>query len=113
MYRRRLRGEIVMNRTQRIWRRCAATLAALAAVTTWAGWAPAAFAAPVPPPGTGDARRGDPFAPAHTATVGGVHGWQIILVAIGAVLAGAVLAVLYDRARAARQARVTAHISRA
>ena len=31
------------------------------------------------------------------ATVGGVHGWQIILVAIGAVLAGAVLAVLYDR----------------
>jgi uncharacterized integral membrane protein len=45
--------------------------------------------------------------------VGGVHGWQIILVAIGAVLAGAVLAVLYDRARAARQARVTAHISRA
>ena len=33
----RLRGEIVMNRTQRIRRRCAAILAALAAATTWAG----------------------------------------------------------------------------
>jgi hypothetical protein len=109
-------GEIVMNRTQRIRRRCAATLAALAAATTattGAGWAPATFAAPVPPPGTGDAGRGDPFAPAHTATVGGIHGWQIILIAIGAVLAGAVLAVLHDRTRAARQARLTAHITRA
>ena len=93
-----------MNRTQRIRRRCAAILAALAAATTWAGGAPAAFAAPVPPPGTGGAGRGGPLAPAHTATMGGVHGWQAILIAIGAVLAGAVLAVLYDRARAARQA---------
>ena len=88
---------------------CAAIAAALAAATTWAGWAPAAFAAPVPPPGTGDAGRGDPFA----ATVGGIDGWQIILIAIGAVPAGAVLAVLYDRARAARRARVTAYITRA
>jgi uncharacterized integral membrane protein len=45
--------------------------------------------------------------------MGGIHGWQAILIAIGAVLAGAVLAVLYDRARAARQDRVTAHITRA
>jgi hypothetical protein len=101
-----------MNRTQRIRRRCAAILAALAAVT-WAGGAPAAFAAPVPPPGTSGARRGGPLAPAHTAAMGGIHGWQAILIASGAVLAGAVLAVLYDRARAARHERVTAHVTRA
>ena len=101
-----------MNRTQRIRRRCAAILAALAAAT-WAGGAPAAFAAPVPPPGTSDGRRGGPLAPAHTAAMGGIHGWQAILIAIGAVLAGAVLAVLYDRARAVRHERVTAHVTRA
>ena len=102
-----------MNRTQRTRRRCAAILAALAAATTWAGGAPAAFAAPVPPPGTTDAGRGRPPAPAHAGTMGGIHGWQAILITIGAVLAGAVLAVLYDRARAARQERVTAHATRA
>jgi hypothetical protein len=98
-----------MNRTQRIRRRCAAILAALAAAI-WAGGAPAAFAAPVPPPGTLDARRGGPLAPAHTAAMGGIHGWQAILIAIGAVLAGAVLAVLYDRG-AGRTAR-TGHRAR-
>jgi uncharacterized integral membrane protein len=44
--------------------------------------------------------------------LGGIHAWQAILIAIGAVLAGAVLAVLYDRVRAARQGRVTAHATR-
>ena len=102
-----------MNRTQRTRRRCAAILAALAAAATWAGGAPAALAAPVPPPGTTDAGRGGPPAPAHAGTMGSIHGWQAILIAIGAVLAGAVLAVLYDRARAARQERVTAHVTRA
>ena len=102
-----------MNRTQRTRRRCAAILAALVAATTWAGGAPAAFAAPVPPPGATEAGRGGPSAPAHAGTMGGIHAWQAILIAIGAVLAGAVLAVLYDRARAARQERVTAHVTRA
>ena len=100
-----------MNRTQRIRRRCAAILAALAAAT-WAGGAPAAFAAPVPPPGTRHVGRDAPSAPAYTATLGGIHAWQAILIAVGAVLAGAVLAVLYDRVRAARQGRVTAHATR-
>jgi len=106
-------GEIVVTRTQRIRRRCVASLAALTAAATWAGGAPAAFAAPVPPPGTGGAGGGVPLAPAHTATFAGIHGWQAILIVIGAVLAGAVLAVLYDRARAARQERVGTHITRA
>jgi hypothetical protein len=106
-------GEIVVTRTQRIRRRCAAVLAALTAAATWAGGAPAAFAAPAPPAGTGDVGGDVPQAPAHTATLGGIHAWQAILIAIGAVLAGAVLAVLYDRVRAARQGRVTAHTTRA
>ena len=105
-------GEIVVTRTQRIRRRCAAILAALTAAATWAGGAPAASAAPVPPPGAGDEGRDVPQAPAHTATLGGIHAWQAILIAIGAVLAGAVLAVVYDRVRAARQGRVAAHATR-
>jgi hypothetical protein len=106
-------GEIVVARTQRIRRRCAAILAALTAVATWAGEAPAAFAAPVLPAGAGDAGRDVPPAPAHTATLGGILSWQAILIAVGAVLAGAVLSVLYDRVRATRQGRVTAHTTRA
>jgi len=106
-------GEMVVTRTQRIRRRGAAILAVLTAAVTWAGGVPAAFAAPVPPPGTSDAGRDVPTAPAHTATLGGIHGWQAMLIAIGAVLAGAVLAVLYDRVRAARQGRVSAHTTRA
>jgi len=103
-----------MSRTQRIRRRCLVILAALAAAMSWAGAAaPAAFAHPVPPPGTGDAGRDVPLGPAHAPAVAGMPGWQIILIAIGATLAGAVLAVIYDRARAVRQARVTAHITRA
>jgi hypothetical protein len=104
-------GEIVVTSTQRIRRRCAAILAALTAAATRAGGAPAAFAAPVPPPGTSDVGRDVPLVPAHTATLGGIHSWQVILIAIGAVLAGAVLAVVYDRVRAARQARVTADVT--
>jgi hypothetical protein len=101
-----------MTRTQRIRRRGMAVLVMLAAATIWTGGAaPAAFAQPVPPPGTGDTGTDVPPAPAQTATVAGMHGWQIMLIAIGAVLAGAVLAVVYDRVRAARRARVTAHVT--
>jgi hypothetical protein len=34
---------------------------------------------------------------------GGMAGWQIALIAVGAALLGAVVAVLLDRARAARR----------
>ena len=101
-----------MNGTQRTRRRCAAIVAALAAAATWVGGTPSAFAAPIPPPGTTDSGRGG-SPTAHAGTMGGIYGWQALLIAIGAVLAGAVLAVLYDRARAARQDRVTAHVTRA
>jgi hypothetical protein len=103
---------MAMNGTRRIRRRCLAVLIALAAAMTWTGGAAApAFARSVPPPGSGGPERDVPLAQAHAATVAGMQGWQIILIAIGAVLAGAVLAVVYDRARAARRARVTAHVT--
>jgi hypothetical protein len=38
-------------------------------------------------------------------TGGGMPGWQITLIAVGAALAGAAMAVLLDRAWAARKAR--------
>jgi hypothetical protein len=64
--------------------------------------APAAFAVPPPP---------EPAAPApvtvHTVVTGGMPGWQITLIAVGAALLAAALAVLLDRAWAARR-RATA-----
>ena len=98
-------------------RRVAGVLAGLACA--WLGLAmaaPAAFAVthpgpgpagyvtpgapgyPVPPPGP-------PLGPVqvHTVVVGGMPGWQIALIAIGAALLAAITAVLADRAWAARR----------
>ena len=49
---------------------------------------------------------GGPAVPApavRVVTVGGMAGWQIALIAVGAALAAAVAAVVLDRARAARK----------
>ena len=86
-----------MNHLQRI----------LAAVVTLAGavlalaTAPAAFAKPLPPPDccTSGAANGS----VTVVAGGGMPGWQITLIAVGAALAGAALAVLLDRAWAARK----------
>jgi hypothetical protein len=88
-------------------RRLACTLTGLAAaLAAAAAGAPAAFAQPHPPPGPLYARFGpiDPAIPAHThaAVTGGLEGWQITLIAVGAVILGVIVAVLLDRARAAR-----------
>jgi hypothetical protein len=71
----------------------------------------------VPPPGVASRLQGPPgLAPArphptvahlHAAVTGGMPGWQITVIAIGAALLAAVLAVLLDRMWAARR-RVTA-----
>ena len=58
-----------------------------------------AMAAQVPPPGGGEGIQPAPLPPA----AGGMPGWQIILIAVGAALVAAVLAVLADRARSARR----------
>ena len=92
-----------MNRTRQLHpiRRLASTLAALAtALLAATAAAPAAFALPVPPVGGGDGT----VAPPPTGQVaGGMPGWQIALIAIGAAVVAAAVAVLLDRARATRR----------
>jgi hypothetical protein len=111
-----------MNRIRHI-RHVATALAGLACA--WLGIvvaAPAAFAVPVPPSGSGSAditlpaeppgwNKHPPLSPAHihypvrvpTVVIGGMPGWQIALIAIGAALIAASAAVLADRAWAARR----------
>jgi hypothetical protein len=80
----------------------------LAAVLTLAGaglalaTAPAALARPLPPPDCCVSGRAAD-APVTVITGGGMPGWQVTLVAAGAALAGAALALLLDRARVARK----------
>ena len=118
-----------MNATQYI-RRFAATVAGLAgALLAFAAAAPAAFASGQPPPLPPPIREKHPPLPSghvggpvlgpnragyplishvHTVVTGGMPGWQITLIAVGAALLAATVAVLLDRARAARQKTITA-----
>jgi hypothetical protein len=87
-------------------RRAAAVLAAVTCgLLAWAAAVPAAFAQPKP---IGDGGTGPvtPVPPAivHVISTGGMAGWQITLIAVGAALAGAAAVLLIDRARATRQA---------
>jgi hypothetical protein len=85
------------------WRRIAVVFAGLgatvAALATFAGAASAA---------TGMIPAGDDTAPVGitpavtTVVAGGMPGWQIALIAVGAALVAAAVAVLLDRARHAR-----------
>jgi hypothetical protein len=92
-----------MNRIYRICsiRRFAGALAGLAAALVALGAAaPAALAVNVPPPAMSG---GAPVPPAPVSVVAtGMPGWQITLIAIGAALLAATLAVLLDRTRAKR-----------
>jgi hypothetical protein len=86
-------------------RRIAGTLAGLAcACLALAVAAPAAFAMTVPPFGVSGAvtTPAPPPVQVHTVVVGGMAGWQIALIAVGAALVAATIAVLLDRARTAR-----------
>ena len=99
-----------MNHIRRI-RRIAGVLAGLP--FAWLGLAaaaPAAFAMIVPGPGGSGSVAPAPRARTvtHTLVVGGMPGWQIALIAIGAAVLAAALSVLADRARAARRQAVTA-----
>ena len=92
---------------RRILRSATATATAVlaAAVTTLVASAPAAFATRVPPPGMGDP--GTQVAPPLVHTLGGMPGWQITLIAVGASLLAAVMAVLLDRMWTARRSQLT------
>jgi hypothetical protein len=88
-----------MNNTRRT-RRLAAAVCALLLALFGASPAIAAIAS-VP-------HYGQPVVPrakalAHTVTVGGMPGWQITLIAVGAALLAAIVAVAADRALAARR----------
>jgi len=104
-----------MNRHHHI-RRLVRILAGLAgAFVAFGVAAPAAFARVVPVPG--GASRFEPAtvvpapyhapAPAHVAVTIGMPGWQIALIAAGAAILAATLAVLLDRARSARRLTTT------
>ena len=88
-----------------------AGLAGLAAALVAFGATPAFASLPVPDPG-GPAGAPAPPAPpvvqVHTIVVGGMPGWQITLIAVGAALLAATVAVLAYRARAARRGAITA-----
>jgi hypothetical protein len=105
-----------MNRIHHI-RRLAAALAGLAGTLLAFGAAPA-FAMP-PPPGPGGPAgapapvapgwyKHPPLQPVHTAVIGGMPGWQIALIAIGAALLAATAAVLAYRAWTGRGKPATA-----
>ena len=98
-----------MNRIKQI-RRMAGVLAGLACA--WIGAAavaPSAFATFAPPDqGAGFVSTKPAPAATQTLVVGGMPGWQITLIAVGAALVAAAIAVLLDRARAARRTAITA-----
>ena len=117
-----------MNRFRIIIGRLAVILGGLtgALLAFWSGSGPAAMAAslggaphgrpgltygqpglPSPPPGPPGWNKHPPLpAHAHTLAASGMPGWQITLIAVGAALLAAALAVTAYRMRAARQ-RVT------
>jgi hypothetical protein len=88
-------------KSHRTIRRLACILAGLATAALALGAAsPAAFAYRLPPhPGSGSPAG----TPAYIVATGGMPGWQITLIAAAAAVLAAVLAVLLDRARTARQ----------
>jgi hypothetical protein len=90
--------EIIMTRI----RRCLTALAGLCcALLLGAATAPAALAT-LPPPDPNPAWVVTPPT-VHTIVAGGMPGWQITLIAVGAALAAAVIAVMLDRTRTARR----------
>ena len=82
-------------------RRFACIVAGLtAALLALSAGAPAAFAYVLPPPGGSGGTLGPP---PRAIVTGGTPGWQITPIATGTALLTAALAVLLDRARAARR----------
>src|SRR5215470_6041938 len=96
-------GKLIMRNFQRI-RRLAGLLAGVAgSAAAFVIAAPAAFAfVPPPEPAGGPGTATQPPVQVHVVT-GGMPGWQITLIAIGAALVAAAIAVLLDRARLARR----------
>jgi hypothetical protein len=83
----------------------AALAAPASALLAFAVAAPAALAQPFPPRPPGWDKH--PPLPVHAIVIGGTPGWQIALIAAGAALLAATVAVFLDRAWAARRKVIT------
>ena len=83
----------------RYWRRIAIVLTGLGVSLAALAGAASAATTMLPAPESG----GGPAAPVPPVVAGGMPGWQIALIAVGAALAAAVVAVLLDRARPGRR----------
>jgi hypothetical protein len=102
-----------MSHIHRIRRIVGVLTGLAAAVVAAVAVAPAAFAAQVPP---GPLSRYEqvvpatkhPPVPAHAVSIG-MPGWQIALIAVGAAIVAAALAVLFDRLWAARRHPTPTH----
>jgi hypothetical protein len=64
---------------------------------------PAGFVQPYPYPPSGELSRFEPVAHHFNGVTGGMTGWQVALIAVGAAIMGALLALLVERARATRR----------
>jgi hypothetical protein len=97
-----------MNQLRRIFAVVAALAGGILALAS--ATAAPAFAMRVPPPGERGSGTGPPVlvTPVHVIAGGGMPGWQITLIAVGAALVAAVAAVLLDRVWAARKAHAPA-----
>ena len=98
-----------MNPIRRLGVALAAPAGLAGAQLTFAAVAPAAPARPFPPRPPGwNKHPPPPGAGIHIVVVGGMPGWQIALIAIGAALLAATAAVLADRAWTTRRKTITA-----
>jgi ABC-type Na+ efflux pump permease subunit len=88
--------EDIMHRT----RTAACLLAGLASI--WAATALPAFAMPAPPLNAGFTST-SALPVVYTVMADGMPGWQITVIAVGAAVAAAFIAVLIDRTRTARR----------
>jgi hypothetical protein len=84
------------------FRRIFAAVATLAGAVLAFATTTAADAMPVPPRDEGSGIAPPP-PPVRVIAEGGMPGWQIVLIALAAALGAAAVAVLLDRARAARK----------
>jgi hypothetical protein len=89
-------------------RRALAVLAGLTAAVLALGATPAFATIPVPDSDAGYVAPASVPAQVRTIVVGGMPGWQIALIAVGAALLAAALAVLADRVLAARRRAIPA-----
>jgi hypothetical protein len=97
-----------MNRIRRIHRFLGVLAGLAGALLACAATGPAALAIPPPAGGTGStAVTPRPQVVIHTVTTGGMPGWQITLIAIGAALLAAFVSVFLDRILAARRQQPT------